>query len=116
MALANSKLREQSYFSETLMNLVDSLFADDHQLAEDIVNSHQTNFCILYVKCKQEVDSYLQFQLQWQQYCSAFLLSRTYPLSAINIEKSVEQSVAAIRLQWLDFCDRSSLLFTLDNT
>ena len=47
--------------------------------------------------------------LQRQQYCSAFLLSRTYPLSAINLEKSAEQSVAAIRMQWLDFCDRSGI-------
>ena len=76
MALANRKLRKQSYFSETLMNLVDSLFADDHQLAEDIVNNHQTNFCVLYVKCKQEVDPYLQFQLQWQQYCNAFFVEQ----------------------------------------
>ena len=105
-ALANSKLCKQSSFSETLINLVDSLIADDHQLAEDIVNNHQKNLCVFYVKCKQEVDPYLQFQLQWQQYCSAFLLSKTYPL---NFEKSVEQSVAAIRLQWLDFCNWSGI-------
>ena len=108
-AVANSKLREQSYFSELLMSLVDGLFTDNYQLAEDIITNHQTHFSVLYVKCKQEVDSYLQFQLQWQQYCSAFLLSRTYPLIAINLEKSVEHSVAAIRLQWLDFCDRSGI-------
>ena len=64
---------------------------------------------MLQCKYKQEVDPYLQFQLQWQQYCSIFLWSRTYPLSAINVEKSVEESVAAIRLQWLDFCDRSGI-------
>ena len=39
-AVTNSKLRKQSYFSETLMNLVDCLFADNHQLAEDIVTNH----------------------------------------------------------------------------
>ena len=48
---------------------------------------------------------YLQFQLQGQQYYSSFLLSRTYPLSVIILEKTVEQSVAAVRMQWLDFCD-----------
>jgi len=42
-ALANSKLHEQSYFSETLINLVDSLIADDQQLAEDIINNQSSN-------------------------------------------------------------------------
>ena len=40
---------------------------------------------------------------------SAFLLSRTYPLIAINLEESAEQVVAAIRIKWLDFCDRSGM-------
>ena len=108
-AVANNKLCEQSYFSEKLTNLVDSLFADEHKLLEDIVANHQARFGKLYFKCKQEVDPYLQFQLQWQQYCSSFLLSRSYPLSAINLEMSAELSVAAIRMQWLDFCDRSGI-------
>ena len=71
--------------------------------------NHQARFGELYFKCKQEVDPYLQFQLQWQQYCSSFLLSRSYPSSAINLEKSAELLVAAIRMQWLDFCDRSGI-------
>jgi len=32
-------------------------------------------------------------------------IRRTYPLSDIKLEKSVEQSVATMRMQWLDFCD-----------
>lgn len=55
------------------------------------------------MKCKKGVDPYLHFQLQWQQYCSAFLLSRSYPPSAINLEESAEQPIAGIRKKWLDF-------------
>jgi len=82
---------------------------------EDILTNHQKHFGELYLKCKQEVDPYLQFQLQWHQYCSAFLLSRTYPLSAIKLNESTEQSIAAIRLKWLDFCDCSGMSVPASN-
>ena len=108
-AVTNAKLREQSFFSDSLVRLVDVLFADHHQLVEDILKNHQKHFGELYLKCKQEVDSYLQFQLQWQQYCSAFLLSRAYPLSAINLDGSAEQAVSAIRMKWLEFYDRCGM-------
>lgn len=108
-AVTNAKLHEQSFFSDALVHLVDILFADHHHLVEDILKNHQKHFGELYFKCKQEVDPYLQFQLQWQQYCSAFLLSRAYPLSAINLDESAEQEVAAIRMNWLEFCDCSDM-------
>ena len=105
----SSKLREQSYFSENLIKLVDTLFADNHKLVKNILTNHQAYFGELYLQCKQGADLYLRFQLQWQQYCSTFLLSRSYPLSSINLEKYTEQSVAAVRMQWLDFCDHSGI-------
>ena len=105
----SSKLREQSYFSENLTKLVDTLFADNHKLVEDILTNHRAHFGELYLQCKQGADPYLRFQLQWQQYCSTFLLSRSYPLSSINLEKYTEQSVAAVRMQWLDFGDHSGI-------
>ena len=108
-AVINSKLCEQSYFSENLTKLADTLFADNLKLVEDIITNHQAHFGELYLKCKKGVDPYLRFQLQWQQYCSAFLLSRSYPLSSINLEKYAERSVAAVRMQWLDFCDRNGI-------
>ena len=107
--VVSNKLREQSYFSENLTKLVDTLFADNHKLVEDILTNHRAHFGELYLKCKHEVDPYLKFQLQWQQYCSAFLLSRSYSLNSINLEKYAEESVAAVRMQWLDFCDRSGI-------
>ena len=35
--VTNSKLRDQLFFSDALVNLVDTLFADNHQLTEDII-------------------------------------------------------------------------------
>jgi len=57
--VTNSKLCEQSYFSEMLTNLVDCLFADNHKLAKDIITNHQAQFGVIYIKCKQEVDPYI---------------------------------------------------------
>ena len=39
-AVINSKLCEQSYFSENLTKLTDTLFADNLKLVEDIITNH----------------------------------------------------------------------------
>jgi len=41
--------------------MVDALFADNDQLVEDILTNHHSRFVELYLKCKQGVDSNLQF-------------------------------------------------------
>ena len=54
----------------------------------------------------------LQFQLKWHQHRAVFLLSRDHSLAAINLEEFAQQSVAALRLRWLDYCDQSILPFS----
>jgi len=62
----------------------------------------------LYVQCKQGyVNQFLQIQLKWHQHSAAFLLSRSYSLITINLKESSKQSVSAIRMQYLDYCNQA---------
>ena len=81
-------------------------------LFRDILLHHRVRFGELYIQCKEESDPFLQFQLKWHQHCAAFLLSRDHSLATINLEEFAQQSVAALRLRWLDYCDQSTLPFS----
>ena len=62
------------------------------------------------MESKKGVDPFLRFQLKWHEHCSVFLLARSYPLTAVNLDESAQRSVAVLRKQWLDFCDVNGLL------
>ena len=98
-----SKLNEQS-LTESLKHFVDKLFKNE-PLLQCILVHHRERFVELFAGCQKGADSFLRFQLQWHHHCSAFLLSKEYSLSVINLEKSVKTSVASLRAQWLDFCE-----------
>lgn len=100
---ARIKLNEQP-LPESLKNFVDKLFKNEN-LLQGILVHHRERFVELFTECQKGVDSFLRFQLQWHHHCSAFLLSKEYSLSKINLEKSAETSVATLRSLWLDFCE-----------
>ena len=108
--IVRTKLSEQC-LADHLQSFASTL-CDDEILLDDILLHHCARFGELYIQCKQEVDPFLQFQLQWHQHCAAFLLDRTYSLTAINLDECAQQSVAEIRMRWLDFCDSSSVPFS----
>ena len=108
--IVRTKLSEQC-LADHLQSFANTL-CDDEILLSDILLRHHARFGELYIQCKQEVDPFLQFQLQLHQHCAAFLLDRTYSLTAINLDECAQQSVAEIRMRWLDFCDSSSVPFS----
>ena len=97
MCAVNGKLAEQS-LPDSLKEFADVLFHNE-QLCRDILIHHRCRFVELFIECQKGVDSFLRFQLQWHQHCSAFLLSRSYPLLSIQLEKNAEASVAGLRSQ-----------------
>ena len=103
----NGKLAEQS-LPDPLKEFADVLFHNE-QLCRDILIHHRCRFVELFIECQKGVDSFLHFQLQWHQHCSAFLLSRSYPLSSIQLEKNAEASVAGLRNQWLGFYESNGI-------
>jgi len=104
------KLGEQC-LADHLQTFADALFGQEI-LIRDILLHHRVRFGELYIQCKEESDPFLQFQLKWHQHCAAFLLSRDYSLATINLEECAQQSIAALRLRWLDYCDQSTLPFS----
>ena len=94
---------------EDLSDYLKSVDDDVLQLLGDIVTHHRCKFVELYFECKKGVDSFLHFQLQWHHHCSAFLLSRKYPLATIKLNKAAEALVAGLRNQWLKFCGNNGL-------
>ena len=41
-------------------------------------------FANLYKSCDKGKDKYLNFQLEWHRYCSAYLLAKTYQMLAMT--------------------------------
>ena len=104
------KLGEQC-LEDHLQTFADPLCGQEI-LFRDILLHHRVCFGELYIQCKGKSDPFLQFQLKWHQHCAAFLLSRDHSLATINLEEFAQQSVAALRLRWLDYCDQSTLPFS----
>jgi len=102
---AQGKLDEQ-LMSSSLREFTNKLFEND-QLLRSILVHHREKFVNLFKECQRQkgVDSFLRLQLQWHHHCSAFLLSKEYSLTEINLDESAEASVASIRERWLDFCE-----------
>ena len=101
----NIKLDEQ-VFPDTLMSLVCKL-REAEQPLPDIIASHQLCFSGLYKQCKKSPDSFVNFQFQWYQYCSAFLLSSQYALSEINLTDPNAYQISEARTLWLGFCEEN---------
>ena len=107
MFAVHSKLLEQP-FPDTTINCIQILF-ESKELLSDILNHYHCRFVELFLECQKGADSFLHFQQQWHQHCSVFLLSKNYPLAAIQLDKTVESSVARLRTRWLDFCESNGL-------
>jgi len=99
------KLNEQ-VFSDALIALVSKLNSAEQPLLR-IITTHRQCFLGLYQECKKSTDSFLTFQLQWHQHCSAFLLSSQYPLSEINIKDPNAYDISEVRELWLSFCEEN---------
>jgi len=78
-------------------------------LLRDILIHHRHRFLELFLECQKGVNSFSRFQLQWHQHCSAFLLSKSYPLASIQLSKDAEASIADLRSQWLDFYENNGI-------
>ena len=69
----------------------------------DIVEYRRNLFVELYGQCnKVRKNSFTQFQIDWQKYCSAFLLEDGLSLQAIGVEE--DHSISEFRQVWLEFC------------
>lgn len=97
------KFNEQ-LFSEKLKEITNVL-CDTEQPLKDIITSHQLCFVGLYKECKKGPDPFLQFQFQWQKYCSAFLLGSQYAMSEIGLSDPVAYHISESRTLWLRFCE-----------
>jgi len=102
-----TKLAEQS-LPDSLTQFTDVLFKNE-QLLCDILIHHRSRFSELFLECQKGDNSFSRFQLQWHQHCSAFLLSKSYPLASIQLSKDAEASVAGLRSQWLDFYENNGI-------
>ena len=95
MFAVRSKLLEQPFPNMTI-DYIEILF-ESKELLSDILNHHHRRFVELFLECQKGADSFLGFQLQWHQHCSVFLVSKSYPLAAIHLDKTVESSVACLK-------------------
>lgn len=100
---------EEQFQDSGLKGFVTSLFEND-ELMLQIVRHHRDTFAVLYEKCKPMKNSFMQFQLDWYTWCSAFLLEEQYTLAAINISENDAgySEIVTIRNTWLEFCRASS--------
>ena len=71
-------------------------------------------FATMYEKYSTGRDKYLQFQMEWHKYCSAFLLSNT-DLSSVGIDPSVHVELAKIQERWIGYCQGKSAELNVRN-
>ena len=95
----------QSQFAEmesSLKEFVNTLCSEGGTI-RNVVEYHSDLFVDLYGECnKVGKTSFVQFQIKWHKYCSAFLLRDGLSLLEIEIEEN--HSVSDIRQVWLEFC------------
>jgi len=92
---------EERFTDCKLTAIVDKLLKDNGPMLE-IVRCHRDYFADIHDKCKQMKNSCMQFQLEWHERCSAFLLEEKYTVAEINITENA--SLSAIRNTWIEFC------------
>lgn len=99
------KLNEQ-YFPEKLKELANKLCVCEWLLNDIILSQHQC-FSGLYKESKKAPEPFLNLQLRWHQYSSAFLLSSQYSLSAIDLQEPASYQLSETRLAWLSFSEEN---------
>ena len=102
------KFQAEQTLSEKLKQLASSLLEND-KLLNDIILFHSHCFAALYTECKKGADWFIQFQFQWYNYCSAFLLSREHSVSKIELEELPSAPINITRSSWLSFCETSGV-------
>ena len=93
---------EDQFSDGKLSEFVGTLLKDDEPMLE-IAKHLRDSFVSLYNECKPAKNSFMQFQLRWYSWCSAFLLEERYTLDAINLKES-DNNLVSIRNTWLEFC------------
>ena len=99
---------DKQFFPEKLKEFT-SILHDTEQPLKDIIMSHQLCFVGLYKECKKGPDPFLQFQFQWQKYCSAFLLGSQYAMSEIGLNDSAGYQIGESQVIWLRFCEENEV-------
>ena len=84
------------------------------QTLTDIVEYHHNLFVELYGQCnKVRKNSFVQIQIDWKKYCSAFLLEDDLSLQTIGVVE--DHSVSDIRQVWLEFCAANNTSVPINN-
>lgn len=85
-------------------------FKDSGELIMGAIVTHLRDaFATMYEKYSTGNDKYLQFQMEWHKYCSAFLLSNTdLHVSSVGIDSSVHVDLAKIQERWIGYCQGKS--------
>ncbi|XP_065907081.1 uncharacterized protein [Dysidea avara] len=94
---------EELFGDSKFREFINELFEEDEPIME-IARQHRDSFAALYGECKQQKNSSMQFQLQYQYHCSAYLLEEKYTLAAIKLDESTCATLVAARKTWLEFC------------
>ena len=96
---------EEQFSDGKLNGFVETLLKGDEPMLE-IAKHHRDSFVSLYDECKPTKSCFMQFQLRWHSWCSAFLLEEKYTLEAINLKENDNgySSLVSIRNTWLEFC------------
>ena len=63
---------EGQFEDSNLRGFIDEIFKEDEPMIE-IARKHRDSFAELHVECKQKKNSSMQFQLQYQYHCIAFI-------------------------------------------
>ena len=96
---------EEQFGDSDFRDFIDELFKEGEPMME-ISRQHRDSFAILYGECKQKKNSFMQFQLQYQYHCSAFILEEKYTLDAIKLDESNHTTLVAARKTWMEFCKK----------
>jgi len=75
----------------------------------EIATQHHKSFAVLYGECKQQKNSFMQFQLQYQYHCSAFILEEKYTIAALNLDEADHAMLVTAKKSWLECCKKCDL-------
>ena len=99
---------EEQFGDGQFQQFLDKLFKEDKPVME-IAAQHRESFAFLYGECKQQKNSVMQFQLQYQYHCSVFILEEQFTLAAINLNEETHAMLVAARRTWLEFYKKCDL-------
>jgi len=99
---------KEQFGDSQFKEFLDELFKEDEPMLE-ITSQHRNSFAVLYGECKQQKNAFMQFQLQYQYHCSAFILEEKHTLAAIKLNEASHPALVAARKTWLEFCKKCNL-------